>query len=64
MAADGLENRPVHKAYLCGKIPCPCCKSEAEKKFYDGEAGLTQHFRFKHAGVFAKEMHMGKRNDG
>ena len=57
LMADGgeilnLENRPFHRAYLSGKLPCPRvqCRTELGQAFFE-QAGLVQHFRANHVGI-------------
>ena len=51
-----FQNRPFHRAYLDGKLPCPhiLCKSNCGKVFFE-EQGIAQHFRIKHRGIVLDE---------
>ena len=51
-----FQNRPFHRAYLDGKLPCPhiLCKSNCGKVFFE-EQGIAQHFRIKHRGIVFDE---------
>lgn len=46
-----LESRPLHRAYLGHKLPCPhvLLRAKLSRAFFD-EKGLAQHFQAKHGG--------------
>ena len=69
LMADGreilnLENRPFHRAYLSGKVPCPHvqCRTELGRTFFE-QAGLVQHFTAKHGGMRSDEKSEEMRGD-